>query len=82
MYISVCILLLEVIYGTLLTMDNRHHSSFIKSYKFHPTSAFNYEFHTLSHPTIFLTARGRSKEFLSIPAGTIKYSTHSLRSHD
>ena len=26
----------------------------IKSYNFHPASAFNYEFHTLSHPTIFL----------------------------
>ena len=42
----------------------------IKSNNFHPTSAFNYEFHTLSHPTIFLTALRRSKECLSIPAGT------------
>ena len=41
----------------------------IKSYSFHPTSAFNYKFHTLPYPTIFLTAPGRSKEFLSISAG-------------
>ena len=42
----------------------------IKSYNFDPTSAFNYEFHTLSYPTIFLTACRRSKECLSIPVGT------------
>ena len=42
----------------------------IKSYNFHPTSAFKYQFHTLSHSTIFLTACRRSKECLSIPAGT------------
>ena len=40
----------------------------IKSYNFHPTSALNYEFHTLSQSSIFLTAH-RSKECLSIPVG-------------
>ena len=28
----------------------------------------DYKFHTLPHPTIFLTARERSKESLSVPA--------------
>ena len=43
----------------------------MKSYNFHPTSAFNYEFHTLTHThlTIFLTAQRRSKKCLSIPLG-------------
>ena len=54
---------------------NDHHKqefSFLTPawYNFHHTSAFNYEFHTLSYPTLFLTPRGRSKDYLSIPVGT------------
>ena len=42
----------------------------IRFYSFHPTLAFNYEFHTLLHFTIFLTACRRSKQCLFIPVGT------------
>ena len=54
----------------------------IESYNFHPTSAFDYEFHTLSHPTIFLTARRWSKECLHPSGHARKSSTHPLHSLD
>ena len=40
----------------------------VKSYNFCLKSACGYEFQTLPHPTIFLTACIRSKESISIPA--------------
>ena len=40
----------------------------VKSYNFCLKSACVYEFQTLPHPTIFLTACIRSKESISIPA--------------
>ena len=40
----------------------------VKSYNFRLKSACGYEFQTLPHPTIFLTACIRSKESISIPA--------------
>ena len=42
----------------------------MQSYNFHLTSACDYKIYTLPHHTIFLTARGRSEESLSIPAAT------------